>query len=232
MIWMVVGLVIRRRWPVILSLVILYITSVPLVGMTMMKRLESHYHFTDLSNVPPSDAIVVLGGVLGPLPSPQQLVNLNEANERLEASIQLMLQNKGKWLVFTGGRIPWVKQEKSEGEYLREIAIERGVSSDKVLVTEEVGHTQDEARVIAEWMRNRRWKQVTLITSAWHMPRAARLFRHTGVNFLPVTVDYQIGKEQTFTLLDFLPSSYGLRLTETVIREWYGIFYYTFRGKA
>lgn len=229
---MVVGLVIRRRWPVITSLVILYVTSLPLVGVTLMKQLESHYPFTDLSKVPPSDAIVVLGGVLGPLPSPGQFVNLSEANERIEAGIRLMLSQKGRWLIFTGGRIPWVKQERSEGEYLRDIAIHRGVSSDNVLVTEEVGNTQDEARVIAEWMHKRNWKQILLITSAWHMPRAARQFRRAGVRFLPVTVDYQTGKEHTFTLLDLLPSSYGLRLTDTVIREWYGIAYYALRGKA
>lgn len=232
MIWMVVGVIIRRRWPVILSLIILYVTSIPLVGYTMMKHLESLYPFTDLSKVPPGDAIVVLGGVLGPLPLPNQLVNLNEANERLEAGIRLLQHGKGKWLVFTGARTPWIKQEKSEGEYLRDIAIERGLPAQQLMVTEVVGNTEDEARVIAEWMRVRQWKKIVLITSAWHMPRAARLFSRRGVQFFPVTVDFLMGKDQSFTFLDLLPSSQGIRLTETVIREWYGMAYYALRGKS
>jgi uncharacterized SAM-binding protein YcdF (DUF218 family) len=80
-------------------------------------------------------------------------------------------------------------------------------------------------------MRERGWQKIILVTSAWHMPRAARLFRKAGVDFIPFPVDFQIDSNSSLTLLDFLPRAEGLQKTETALREWYGILFYALAGR-
>jgi uncharacterized SAM-binding protein YcdF (DUF218 family) len=62
------------------------------------------------------------------------------------------------------------------------------------------------------------------------MPRAARIFRKAGVNFVPFPVDYQVDPRSPLTLLDFLPRAEALARTEAALRELLGIAFYALRG--
>jgi uncharacterized SAM-binding protein YcdF (DUF218 family) len=183
-----------------------------------------------LNAVEPADAVVALGGIFGPSTTDDFIPNIGEAGERLEAGIELWQHGKAKWLVFTGGRIPWAGPAEAEGMRARRVAIARGVPAESVVVTREVGNTVDEANAVRDLMIERGWTRIILVTSGWHMPRAARLFRTTGVSFVPFPVDFQTDPKMPLSLLDFLPHADGLRTTETVLRELLGIgFYAIFR---
>jgi uncharacterized SAM-binding protein YcdF (DUF218 family) len=223
---LVVALVRRRRWPLVAALVVLYVSSMPLVGSGLFRWLETGYGSLAVAAVEPADAIVALGGIFGPTPLPGRVLNVGEAGERLEAGIELWQAKRAPWLVFTGGRTPWAIQHEVEGAQSARVAIGRGVSAEQVLVTREVGNTADEARAVADLMRERGWKKIILVTSAWHMRRAARQFRKAGVDFIPFPVDYQVTPRQPLTVLDFLPQAGALHATEAVLRECYGIAFY------
>ena len=216
----------KRRWPVIVALAVLYVCSMPVVGNRLTRWLESSYSPVALDQVEKADAIVPLGGIFGPAVPPGRVPNIGEAGERLEAGIQLWQNRRAPWLVFTGGRVPWVRQGEVEGAVSARAAIARGIPAEKILVTREVGNTADEARAVAALMRERGWQKIILVTSAWHMRRAARQFRHAGVDFVPFPVDYQIDPNGPVTLLDFLPRAEGLRQTEAALRECYGALFY------
>lgn len=216
----------KKRWPVIAALAVLYVSSIPFVGSLLQRSLESFYPPVGIDAVEKVDAIVPLGGIFGPPAEPGLLPNIGEAGERLEAGIQLWQRQKAPFLVFTGGRMPWSKSPEVEGDWSARVAIGRGIPAEKVLVTGEVGNTEDEARVVHDLMSQRGWKKIILVTSAWHMPRAARQFRKAGVDCVPFPVDYQVDPKGSLTLLDFLPGAGGLRATEAAIREWYGIAFY------
>ena len=223
---LLVALIRRKRWPALVALALLYLCSMPLVGNSLTRWLESRYPALALDQVEKTDAIVPLGGIFGPPAPAGFLPNLGEANERLEAGIQLWQRKKAEWLVFTGGRVPWSRQTEVEGAFSRREAVSRGIPAERIIVTREVGNTVDEALAVADLMRARTWGKIVLVTSAWHMPRAARLFRTAGVNFVPFPVDFQINPDSSLTLLDFLPAATGLQRTETALREWYGILFY------
>ena len=104
----------------------------------------------------------------------------------MEAGIALWQAKKAPWLVFTGGRAPWSDQPETEGALVARLAVGRGVPADQVQVTREVGNTADEARAVRDLMAERGWKKIILVTSAWHMRRAARQFRKAGVDFAPL----------------------------------------------
>jgi uncharacterized SAM-binding protein YcdF (DUF218 family) len=228
---LIYGIVRRRRWPVIAAASVLYVCSMPVVGDLLARGLESRYPALPLSQVDKVDAIVPLGGIFGPPVAPGYVANVGEAGERLEAGIALWEHKKADWLVFTGGRMPWSSHAEVEGAMSKRAAVARGVPADKILVTREVGNTADEATAVAQMMRERGWSRIILVTSAWHMPRAARLFRKAGVNFVPFPVDFRVDRSESHTLLDFLPDGDGLHSTQAVLREWYGIAFYALTGR-
>jgi uncharacterized SAM-binding protein YcdF (DUF218 family) len=223
---LVLALVRKKRWPLIAALALLYVGSMPIVGSRLTHWLESRYPTLALDQVESADAIVPLGGIFGPPVADGFLPNLGEASERLEAGIVLWQKQKAPWLVFTGGRVPWSTHTEVEGAACKRAAIARGIPEEQILVTREVGNTVDEALAVGDLMRERGWRKIILVTSAWHMPRAARLFRKAGVGFVPFPVDYQTNPKAQVLLLDFLPRADGLQKTETAIREWYGILFY------
>ena len=223
---LLVALIRKKRWPVIAALAVLYISSMPLVGDRLVRSLESRYPALALDQVESTDAIVPLGGIFGPPVAEGFLPNVGEAGERLEAGITLWQKKKAAWLVFTGGRMPWARQAEVEGAASKRAAIARGIPAEQILVTREVGNTNDEAHAVDSLMRERGWRKIILVTSAQHMPRAARLFRKAGVDFIPFPVDFQIDPKSSLLLLDLLPRAEGLQRTEFALREWYGILFY------
>jgi uncharacterized SAM-binding protein YcdF (DUF218 family) len=226
MLLLLFALIRKRRWPVIVAVALLYLCSTPLVGDWLSSSLESRYPPTPLDAVEKADAIVALGGIFGPRTGAEFLPNVAESGERLEAGIQLWQKKRAPWLVFTGGRMPWDRDVEVEGALSARVAVARGIPPESVVVTAEVGNTADEARVVANLMRERGWQKIILITSAAHMPRAARQFRKASVDFVPFVVDYVISSKGTVGFLDLLPQAEGLRRTEFALREWYGIAFY------
>lgn len=228
---LLVAVVRKKRWPAIAALVVLFICSMSFVSNRLTRWLESRYPAVPIDQIATADAVVPLGGIFGPPTKDGYLANVGEAGERLEAGIELWQHKKAAWLVFTGGRIPWDHQAEVEGAISKRAAIARGIPADKILVTGEVGNTRDEADALAALMRQRGWTKIILVTSAWHMPRAAHLFRKAGVNFVPFPVDYQINARSPLTVLDFLPRAGALRETESALREWYGLLFYALIGR-
>lgn len=216
----------RKRWPVFVAAIVLYVSSTSLVGTRLIGWLESRYPAVPVEGVETADAVVVLSGILGPQVSAGMLPNLSEGIERFEAGVAIAQANKAPMLVFTGGRIPWAERKRTEGDELRDHAIRRGVHEDRIIVTREVGNTAEESVAVAELMAKYRWRRVILVTTGWHMPRSAYLFRQARVDCIIFPVDFRVAREGGLTFLDFLPGASGLNNTETALREIYGNLYY------
>lgn len=75
-------------------------------------------------------------------------------------------------------------------------------------------------------MRTRGRKRIILVTTGWHMPRAAWLFRQVGVECTIFPVDFRRDRTRPTTLLDFLPRADALWDTETALREISGYLFY------
>jgi uncharacterized SAM-binding protein YcdF (DUF218 family) len=216
----------RKRWPVVLAAATLYLSSIRIVGDGLIGWLESRYPAVPISQAGKADAIVVLSGIFGPAAKPDFLPNLSETVERLEGGIVLYQTGAAPWLVFTGGRIPWSQRRQVEGEDSRNAAIGRGIPADHIVITREVATTAEEAQAVADLMRSRGWKRIILVTSGWHLPRAAWLFRRAGVECTVFPVDFRTRPARRIMLFDLLPSAESLAKTDTALREIYGNLYY------
>jgi len=201
------------------------------VGNRLTGWLESFYPALPIAGAGPADAIVVLGGILGPKAEPGYVTNWSDSSERFFGGVALLRAGRAKMLVFTGARLPWEGRATLEGDDLRAIAIGQGVPAEQILVTREVSNTRDEARAVAELARLRGWRKIILVTTAWHMPRAARVLRNAGVDFIPFPVDFRSDEVRTLAAVDFLPKADAWQMTETALRECYGIAFYTLTGR-
>lgn len=228
---LIFAMVRKKNWPVALALVILLGASLPVTGSRLIGWLESKYAARPIAEAGPADAVVVLGGVIGPKVEPGYVVNWNESSERFDGGMALLRAGRARTLVFTGARLPWEKRLTLEGDDLRAIAIAQGVPEEQILVTKEISNTREEARAVAEMAKARGWKKVIVVTTAWHMPRSALLFRHAGVEIVPFPVDFRTDGARALTVADFLPKAESLQMTETALRECYGYAFYAVTGR-
>ncbi len=219
-----IGLIKNKKKFIYLAVGVLYIISTPIFSNNFFKLVEGNEYRKPISTIDSADAIVVLSGML----------EINEVGDstyvewgdpdRFFGGLALFKAGKAQKLVFTGGKMPWDKVKRTEGEVLKDYAISSGIPSDKILVTKDVENTADEAVAVKELISPSR--RIILVTSAYHMYRAKKLFEREGFSVVSYNVDYKAGRNKETVTMDFLPNTVSLMLTETGIREMIGRIYY------
>ena len=198
----------------------LFIFSNPLISNKLVKYIEMPYQPLKLSEVPESDYIVVLSGMVHKVKD-----NVYEWSDpdRFFAGIKLLNANKGKKIIYTGGLLPWEKKKKTEGELLKNKSLEFGIHENKILITKKVQNTYEEANAISHLIDSK--SKIILVTSAFHMKRSEFLFKKHSLIIFPYPVDFKF-KNNRITILDFIPSVDSLSRSSFVIREIIGRIYY------
>jgi uncharacterized SAM-binding protein YcdF (DUF218 family) len=215
------------RWPGISAFAVLSIFATPLTSEALWRWLEQPYQRRTaaavLQNARPA-AVVVLGTGRHPAPGPARTSEWIDADRffgGLDAFAQLQKQGDVPQLIFTGGWWPTQPELPPEGDVLRERAMALGVPAEAVVSTAKVRNTADEAREVAGMLPA--GSTVMLVTSAFHMPRARRLFERQGLTVLPFAVDFQAsGAWAGHPLrdpLNYLPTSDGLKSSSRALRE-------------
>lgn len=229
-----VALLLRRRWPVWLALGLFWLGSTPWVSDHLVRLCEGYAIRQPASMAAKADAIVVLSGSLTLAPGPASIIEWNDG-DRFWGGIELYRAGKAPWLVFTGGWVPWQPELAPEGEVLKVWAKSQGVPDSAIQVTGKVTNTAEEAAAVATLLPQlpsiggTRPRTILLVTSAFHMPRAQRLFQQAGLQVLPYPVDFKVSAGESFNAMKLLPSADAWRLTEMAWRELLGRAYYTVR---
>ena len=219
-----IGLIKNKKKLIYIAIGVLYILSTPIFSNNFFKLVEGSEYRKTISAIDSADAIVVLSGML----------EINEVGDstyiewgdpdRFFGGIALFKAGKAQKLVFTGGKMPWDKAKKTEGEVLKEYAISNGIPAEMIIVTKDVENTADEAVAVKELISPS--KRIILVTSAYHMYRAKRLFEKQGFIVIPCKVDFKASRNNQVTFIDFLPTAVNLELTEIGIREIIGRLFY------
>jgi len=218
------GIVFRSRIASVLAVSILIICSLPIFSNKLITYLENGYTLSDASSAKTADAIVVLSGMVRTINGKNGLsYEWGEASDRIFAGIELIKKNKAPIMILTGGKLPW-SVGKPEGEYLRDIAIKYGVPNKNILLTKNVQNTDQEAKAVAKLL-NKEIPNIILVTSAFHMPRAQKVFEAAGIVVSPFPVDFLSGADKT-TLMHFIPSAGAFSNTSFFVREIIGRLYY------
>tara|TARA_B110000977_G_scaffold153808_1_gene195427 strand:+ start:27 stop:767 length:741 start_codon:yes stop_codon:yes gene_type:complete len=221
------GIIFRSRIAGILAVSILIICSLPIFSNKLISYLENEYILSDASSAETADAIVVLSGMVRTINGKNGFsYEWGEASDRIFAGIELIKKNKAPIMILTGGKLPW-SVGKPEGEYLRDVAIKYGVPNKNILLTENVENTDQEAKAVAKLL-NRVSPKIILVTSAFHMPRAQKVFEAAGIITEPFAVDFLSGADKS-TITNFIPSAGALNQTSFFIKELIGRLYYNLK---
>ena len=213
----------RKKLFVFLSLIILLISSNPLVANYLTMRLEEPYYPIPVQNIKKHDFVVVLSGMI------HQVGNKNFKKyewgdpDRFFAGIELIKNKKASNLIFTAGQLPWTKNWKPEGYILKDKAVNMGIPEENIFVTDKVKNTYEESVAVLKIIPKH--TSIILVTSTFHMKRSKYLFEKQGFNITPFPVDFKISSSN-FTFLDLIPSVSSLQKTSTFIRENIGRLYY------
>jgi len=227
MVLIIFGVIINSKKISIIGIFILIVCSLPIVSDKLVAYLESDYQLSKPFNIEPGDAVVVLSGMIRTINSKDGLdYEFGEASDRIFAGINLIKEKKAPKLILTRGKLPW-SVGIPEGEYLREIAINNGISESNILLTKNVENTDQEAKAIKKLLSDDKSK-VLLVTSAFHMPRAQKVFEAAGINVVPFPVDFQKGLSK-ITFMSFMPSANALSGTSFFVREMIGRIYYNLK---
>ena len=216
----------KKKWACYYSIVILYLLSTPLLSDQIFRFTEDYAVKKSLVSIKRADAIVVLSGMISYTQSDDGLVEEWGDPDRFFSGIDLIKSRKAQKIIFTRALLPWSKSKTSEGEVLKKVAISHGVSETSILLTNEVGNTKDEAAAVKVALAIDD-PEVILVTSAYHMQRAKKLFEREGIRVIPYPVDFKVSVDNV-TPMDFLPSPAALMLTDIAVREIIGRIYYVF----
>jgi uncharacterized SAM-binding protein YcdF (DUF218 family) len=70
--------------------------------------------------------------------------------------------------------------------------------------------------------------EVILVTSAFHMPRAEKVFQNQNLKIIPYAVDF-ISVAKKISIMDFLPQAHAFKDSNFYFREIIGRAYYSMR---
>ena len=235
LILLVVGLIGRWRWPVIASLLLMWVFSLGLVSQGLWRWLEAPWQRRAATAAPRADAIVVLSGGRHPAPGAAR-VSEWEDPDRFLAGLDLYRAGKAPRLLFTGGASPFRPGQPPEGQRYLQEALQLGIPAAAMASTPTVANTAEEAIAIRRLLAptssplSAASPRILLVTSAFHMRRAQRLFGREGLQVLPFPVDFQARGRWAGPLwrdpTQWFPSARALDDSSRALRELIGRLVY------
>ncbi|MDB9765439.1 YdcF family protein [Candidatus Pelagibacter sp.] len=209
------------------GLLVLIFCSLPIISNKLIFYLEKDYSLQDVSNIGTADAIVVLSGMVATIETKENLnYEFSTAVDRILSGIDLFKENKAPFLILTNGKLPW-SVGIPEGEYLKKFSIKFGIPKESILLTDNVQNTDQEAKSVKKLL-NTNEANIILVTSAFHMPRAKKVFEAANIKVIPFAVDFRNSANKV-NFMDFIPSANSFRDTSHFVREIIGRLYYNLK---
>lgn len=216
---------------VLVGVGLLVAASTPVVSERLVAVSERGLVRANAADAPIVDAIVVLGGMTSAAPGGDgQRFEWADGVDRMMGGLELLRAARAPRLIFTRGQVPWMRALPPEGEFLRAQAVAFGVPSAQLALTRVASNTAEEALAVRALTDSLGiGTRILLVTSAYHIPRAARLFEREGFVVTPFPVDFRQNLRAR-TPMDFLPDAEALDDTDRVLREFIGRGYYALRS--
>ena len=216
----------KRMLPSMIGLIILIILSLPIVSGQLIKLLEQNYRPTTPNETARADTVIVLSGMVTLIEKNDGFhYEFSEAVDRIFAGINLLKIGKAQKIILTRGKLPWSVGDP-EGEFLAEFIQSQGINPNRILLSEIVQNTNDEAKAISRMLPKN--SEVILVTSAFHMPRAVKVFQNQNLKVIPYAVDFRSSVKE-INIIDFLPQASAFKDSNFYFREIIGRAYYSMR---
>ena len=188
------------------------------LGQVLMDLLEAPYQADPFSEAP-FDAIIVLGG--GAKAGPHEHHELGPAGDRIFLGARLLLAGKTPTLVTTGSPIDGFQGSFDGVSATARLWSEVGVPASAIVQMGQTRTTAEEAAACANLIKQRQWRRVGLVSSAWHLRRAEALLGRTntsGATIVALAADHR-GMPTWEGLYSLVPTGNGAWLQQKAMWE-------------
>lgn len=210
------------------GIVLLWLLSTPVISDILLRPLERRFAALDVAECPQAGAVaMVSGNVINGVN--RVGVQWGPSASRFHDAVRLVLAQRASILIVAGAASQH-NAHVSQGEILRDAAVARGLRPEQVLITAPVCTTADEARAVGALCRGRGIRSIILVTSAWHMPRAMRLFGRTGLAVVAFPTDQRVHEQARLTIARLLPRARTLANSDAGIHEYWGLLWTILTG--
>lgn len=199
------------------------------VGHNLLVYGESQYPV--LRELPGRvDGIIVLGGAIDLRESYiRGQGQLNEHAPRITEMIFLMRKYPQSKIVFTGGNGSVEQSSSSEAKEVDNLLKHMGIDTSRIIYESDSRNTFENMQFSKMKIDPDKGQVWLLVTSAFHMKRAAGVFKSNGWDVIPYPAGYLTqGNYKLIPNLDVLENMYKLQIA---VKEMIGIMAYTLTGK-
>ncbi len=226
------GLLLLRRRPytgralVVLGSVLLYAASLPDLADLLIRPLES-YAPPYSGTAERVDAVVVLGsGVCDLSWVPAPAAPTGTALERLVEGVSIARSLKVP-LVISGGTGEIAGCDVREADAMADRAVKLGFPRRSMVIDDRSRNTLENAEAVSRLLSGR---TVVLVTSAFHMRRAAAMFRKQGFTVVPAPTAY-LARTRPRSWTNLIPRADDLATTARALSERLSLVWYAAQGK-
>ena len=226
-----------QRAALLAALLLLWVGGNRWAAAGLARSLESRYPAPD--PIPEAPAIVLMGGGTEIHEAPRAMVEVNSAGDRVIYAARLYREGKAEHILVSGGYLNWEPRPTTPAQDMADLLEWLGVHREAIWLQDRSQNTAEDAQYSAQILKEKGVGRILLVTSAWHMPRALRLFEAQGLEVIPVPSDYNVTERMWRTMLhsdwrtmmlNTLPNVGNLGLTTRMLKEYFGLFVYGLRG--
>lgn len=200
------------RFLAICSALCVYLISIEPCKDLLLSPLESGFSIPGQLN---ANAIVILGG------GNYSWHSLKEDTANRLYTGFMVYKKTNLPIIVSGGAVEGkIPDSKIMAEFLKEM----GVESDKIIQESESRDTAQNALYVTKICNERGFKKIILVTSAYHMKRAVRLFKSHDIDVLPYPSDFKHSKK--YNVYSFLPNFGNFAVSSKAIREHIALIFY------
>ncbi len=166
---------------------------------------------------------ILLGGLAGYDESYKQGF-FNQSSDRFIQTVRLYKEGHIRKVIVSGGNATFARNDFREADFLVENLLVMGVLKEDILSEREAINTIENSRLTHRITDSLQLKgPFVLITSAFHMPRAMKIFAKEGMPVRPFPCAYLVlPSDKRFGLLTLLPSVKALSLWNIYLKEQVG----------
>jgi len=210
---------------------VILLFSSPMVARPLMRGLEKQY--PPAARYDKASAVVLLGGATVGKRAPRINVETNSNANRIFNSVRVFKQSGSEKLVLTGGVVDVVSNDTVPEAYSMFSLLNEffGIDSADVLFEDRSRNTRENALYTKKLMEEAGLgNDIILVTSAYHMPRSAAIFRKAGFTVTPAPAGFYEEDYTGFKLHQWMPNAHSLFKSTIALHEYYGNAIYKMLG--
>jgi uncharacterized SAM-binding protein YcdF (DUF218 family) len=220
----------RQRLYGAAGLLILLVASSPPIANALLWHLEHQSPSTYRADVT-YDAVILLGGVVDePATQVSGQPSYSDSVERLVVTHRLLRDGHARFAIVSGAAIEPELASYSDAVVLARQLEDWGIAKERVIGEDRARNTRENAVYSQEIARARGFERVLIVTSAFHIPRAAECFAAVVMKVDTLGVDYRAEPPAYAGLSRLLPRAQSLSMTSMAIRELFGRVVYRAKG--